>query len=137
MPREILGENVEVLSEKVLRALRSKTDLTDDQLAKLTEGEAWNLIYAVQPAKKEKLLEVCITGFGPTEKSEITSAAESGGLKVVTVVTKNCAILVCGSNAGPSKLEQAAKKGAQNMTREEFMLFLDSGELPDSSTTLD
>ena len=35
------------LSDKLIQVLRSKTDLTDDNLKQLTEWEGWKLVYSL------------------------------------------------------------------------------------------
>ena len=117
-------------SDKVTRALLSKTDLSRDEITKLSEGAAWNLFYERSPSKpKDRRSQVCFTGFKEPEKLELISVAELNGLKSVSSVTKKLAYLVCGDNAGPSKMEKAAAQGAYILDASQFLTVMETGEL--------
>ena len=120
-------------SEKAVRILRSKSPLTEDEIAKLSEAEAWELIYAINPPKTSrtpKKYETCFTGFSEAEKVCLQQLATVHGLSVVKTVTKTLRFLVAGENAGPSKLQKAIDQEAIILNEEEFMRFLDDGTIP-------
>ncbi len=117
-------------SDKVTRALLSKTEFSRDEISKLSETEAWNLLYERSPPKpKDRRIQICFTGFKEPEKLELVSVAESNGLRSVSSVTKKLAYLVCGDNAGPSKMEKAAEQGAYILDASEFLTLMKTGEL--------
>lgn len=117
------------LSDKLLKILRSKTELTEIELESLNEQEGWGIVYSLT-VKKEKLNEVCFTGFSPSEKNEITIIAEKNNFHVAKSVTTNLNFLCYGENAGPSKINKAEKQGAIILNREEFCKLIETGELP-------
>lgn len=69
--------------------------------------------------KKPGALAVCFTGFGP-RKAELRAEAEAAGYHVAGSITKSLDFLVCGPSPGPSKLEQAAKRGIKALTLNEW-----------------
>lgn len=112
------------------RALLSKTDLTITEIDRLAPAEGWALLYAGRDSRrKAKLFEVCFSGFGSSERDELEAEASSRGLKVVTSVTKQLAVLVAGNNAGPTKLKKAQDQGVRIMNSAEFRAFLETGSL--------
>lgn len=119
-------------SEKVASILRSKTELTDDTIARLSDNEAWQIIYAsIRPSPKSpKLPHVCFTGFPPAEKERLQLSASGAGLHVVTKVTRSLAMLITGPNAGPAKMKQASEIDAAVLTESQFTEFVRTGELP-------
>ena len=110
------------LSEKLTRILRSKTDLTDEQLDSMTEREGWGIVYSLRPesSKKESEVEVCFTGFSPSDKKELIQIAEDNDIHVAKSVTKGLMFLCCGENAGPSKMAKAEKQGVKLIDKDEF-----------------
>ena len=62
-------------SPKLIQILRSKTDLSDEEIIPLTDQEAWSKIYAVDAEKRKtrppKSPEVFFTGFSLKEKEFI------------------------------------------------------------------
>ena len=117
------------VSEKLRRILKSKTDLNDDKIATLSEGEGWAIVYSFQKKKPPKGPEVCFTGLSASEKSVLEETAAKNGLHVVTSVTKNLMILVAGDNAGPAKIKKAHDQGVAVVSKEEFLDFLETGEI--------
>ena len=116
-------------SERVTGVLLSKTDMTPEEIAALSEPQAWRLVYAMAPPRLEKKVEVCFTGFNLTGKATLGALAEEAGLQVVKSVTRNLGLLVCGPNAGPKKLEKAAEQGTAVVDAAEFERFLETGEI--------
>jgi NAD-dependent DNA ligase len=113
--------------------LKSKTDLSDEQIAAMSDGEAWGLVYTLKPSKsryQKAANQICFTGFSPIDKERLGQTAISHGFEVVTKVTKALAYLVSGANAGPSKCKQAREQEVVIMTEEQFAKFLCDGEIP-------
>ena len=119
-------------SEKLTRALKSRTDMPESAIENLSGSEGWDIIYSLLAAKKEKNLnEICFTGFSPSEKSSLTQNAEEYGMASVKSVTKSLKFLCAGPNAGPFKLKKAQLQGATILSRDEFNIMLETGELPE------
>ena len=117
------------ISEKLRRILKSKTDLNDDQIAALSDGEGWAIVYSSQKKKLPKGPEICFTGLSASEKSQLEDIAIKNGLHVATSVTKNLMLLVAGDNAGPAKLKKAQDQGVAVISKEDFLEFLETGEI--------
>ena len=117
-------------SDRVVRALLSKTMMAREDIDLLSEKQAWNLLYEASPPKaKDQRSQVCFTGFREPEKSVLINLAEANGLRSVNSVTKNLSYLVCGENAGPLKMEKAAKQGAFLVEANEFIALMETGEI--------
>lgn len=85
----------------------------------------------IKPTKqKSHKLEICFTGFKRDEKLKLELLAEKNGFKVRTAVSKNLDFLVCGVNAGSSKIAQALERGIPYFSEDEFMAMLETGEIP-------
>lgn len=79
-----------------------------------------------------KKLEVCFTGFSRKEKENLIELAKKNDLFVRTEITKKLGLLICGKNAGPSKLKQSSNMGIPKVYGEEgFNDFLATGEYID------
>ncbi len=117
-----------MLSEKVTRILK-KRGLSSELISSMSENAAWDYVYQSAEPKKEKVVEVCFTGFSDSEKSELAQLATAARLRVVTRVTKSLSFLCAGENAGPMKLEQAKEQQAIVMSRRQFEHFLQTGEI--------
>ncbi len=115
--------------EKVTRILRAKSSFNPEEIAAMSDAEGWDWIYANAKPVKEKLTQVCFTGFSTGEKLELTELAEKANLEVVKRVTKNLAFLCVGENAGPAKLKQANEQGAHVLTKSQFFHLLETGEI--------
>ena len=77
-------------TEKATMILQSKTDLSKEQVAELTDDEAWNLIYSIRSTKaKDNRLQVCFTGFGASKKVELTNLAQDKKFNVVLQLSNN------------------------------------------------
>ena len=83
-------------------------------------------------ANPDKKLEVCFTGFSKKDKEELISIAKKNNLFVRTEVTKKLSLLICGDNAGPSKLIKASKMNVPKVYGQEgFKEFIETGEYRD------
>ncbi len=119
-------------SEKLVRILKAKSPFTATEIEALTESECWGWVYANATPVKEKLTQVCFTGFSAVEKAELSALAWESKLEVVNSVTKRLAFLCAGENAGPAKLEKARQQGVLVLSREQFVQLLETGEIPGS-----
>jgi hypothetical protein len=79
---------------------------------------------------------VCFTGFKASEKNALEARADTHGLIVVQSVTRDLKFLVCGSNAGPKKIEQARDRSVYILNATQFELFIETGELPDDQIVM-
>lgn len=119
-------------SERVARILLSKSDIEPGEIERLTEAQAWRLVYGLPKPKRNERLQICFTGFGASQKEQLADRARSSNLRVVRSVTKSLSLLVCGSNAGPKKIEKAGAQGVVLLEASEFEAFLETGEIADS-----
>ena len=118
-------------SQKPTMILLSKTDLSEDEISKLSDSEAWKIIYSTRAQRiVDNRLQVCFTGFGVSVKKELTELATVNNFNVVKSVTKKLDFLVGGANAGPKKIEQAELQGVQFLTEEQFRILAATGEIP-------
>lgn len=59
-------------SAKPSMILKSKSNMTSEQISALSDAEAWALIYSIRTVKaKDERLHVCFTGFGESKKQEL------------------------------------------------------------------
>lgn len=118
----------EMVSDKLESILQSKTDLSSEQIQTLSEEEGWHIVYSLP--KKEKLPQICFTGFSNSVKEDLQRRArESGKFQVVASATKHLEILCAGENAGPAKLEKAKVAGAAIVDQEGFEKLIEFGEI--------
>jgi len=112
-------------SERVTRILLSR-GMALAEIQTLGETQAWDLVYERPPANNvtPQRLRVCFTGFGPDERAELESIAMAAGHNVSRGVVKSLGILVCGDNAGPSKLEKAHTQEVKILTAAEYREFV-------------
>lgn len=115
--------------EKVTRILRAKSTFTAEQIAVMSDEDGWRWIYANAKPRKEKLTQICFTGFSMSEKAELISLAQAAQLEVVNSVTKGLAFLCTGENVGPAKLQKAITQGNHIMSKEQFLHLLHTGEI--------
>ncbi len=94
----------------------------------MSDAEGWDWIYANTKPRKEKLTQVCFTGFSTADKNELTALAQSSNLEVVGSVTRNLAFLCAGENAGPAKLEKSKEQGSHILSKAQFLHLLETGE---------
>ena len=117
------------LSEKLTRILRSNTVLSELELNHLTERQGWDIVYELKP-KIERKVEICFTGFSPTEKSLLTKFAEENNFHIAKSITVNLNFLCCGENAGPSKIKKAEEQNVILLNADEFRNLIETGEIP-------
>lgn len=118
-------------SEKATMILQSKSDMSKDQIAELSDSEAWCLIYSIRTTKaKDNRLQICFTGFGASKKAELANLALDQKFNVVSSVTQKLDYLCVGENAGPKKLEKAIQQGVQILSENEFLNLIETGEVP-------
>lgn len=115
--------------KKVTKILKAKSPFTAEEIAKLSDTQGWDWIYANAKPRKEKLTQICFTGFSIAEKVGLTELAIAANLEVVSSVTKGLAFLCIGENAGPAKLQRARDQGNHIMSREQFLHLLETGEV--------
>lgn len=118
-------------NERVAKILRSKTDMSDEQIKELSDPEAWRIVYETRDRPRERRTEICFTGFRPSERDELEQLALQNGLKVCKGVTKNLGILITGDEPGPAKLRTARERGnVIIMDAGQFLEFVETGEVP-------
>ncbi|HBL7112094.1 TPA: hypothetical protein LSV79_004866 [Serratia marcescens] len=66
-----------------------------------------------------------------SRKAELESLAKNNNILVRKTVSNNLKLLCYGYNAGPSKLSLARKNGAIILDENEFICFIESGEIPE------
>ena len=123
--------------DRVTMILRSKTNLSDDQIARLSDAEGWGLIYTLRPPKsrrRKRTNQICFTGFSPSDKDRLGQLATADALDVVKSVTQSLAYLVTGPNAGPAKLKKAREQNVVVMNEGQFAKFLLNGEIRTQGT---
>ena len=118
-------------TEKVAIILRARSDFSEEQIAAMSDTQAWDWIYARRrPAERRD--QICFTGFSPSERSELeTSASAILNLEVKSSVTKGLRYLCTGPNAGPAKVTKAKEQGATVISVEQFQTFCATGEIPE------
>ena len=110
--------------QDIIRILKSKTKLTDDEILKLSNKKAWQEIYKAETEERERKEElrkpeICFTDL-TLKKEKLETEATSKGLKVRTKVTKLLAYLVIGDIPGEKKIEQAQEQGVRILTIDEY-----------------
>ena len=83
-------------SEKLTRILKAKSPFSSEEIAAMSEDAGWDWVYAHAKPKKEKLTQVCFTGFSSADKASLAALAAEARLEVVATVTKSLAFL-CAS----------------------------------------
>ena len=120
-------------TDKPTMILKSKSDMSPEEISALSDAEAWRIIYSIRTVKaKDNRLQVCFTGFGTSKKDELTNLAHDNRFKVVASVTKKLDYLVGGDNAGPKKIEKAESQGVQFLNESQFINLIDTGEVPNA-----
>lgn len=115
--------------EKVTQILKSRSKFSAEQISEMSDAQGWEWIYANAKPKKEKLSQICFTGFSIAEKEELSALAKSTNLEVVASVTKSLAFLCAGDNAGPAKLKKATDQGTTVLTKDNFLHLIETGEI--------
>ncbi len=111
-------------SPKLIQILRSRTDLTDEQIIPLSDGESWAIIRKIDEEKRKNRPpnrpEVCFTGFGKEEREELDKLADKKGFDSKGSVTKSLKYLVIGETPGETKIKKAYDQGVKIFQRDEF-----------------
>ncbi|MCB1470928.1 MAG: hypothetical protein KDK08_28055 [Rhizobiaceae bacterium] len=118
-------------NERVTKILL-KEGLDKDTIAQMTDGEAWNRVYELNPPKRRllKAPTICFTGFVKAEEVHYRSLADKIGLKPTGSVSGITNYLCLGSNPGPSKMDKARKAGVKMLSLDDFLEMVQTGELP-------
>lgn len=119
-------------SERVSKILLARTELSDDQIAGMSDSEGWQIIYSLPPRSTRKAKQVdtvCFTGFSESERERLSENAIAHGMDVAASVTKNLAYLVTGPNAGPMKIKKALEQDVIVMNEQAFMALIRTGEI--------
>ncbi|PAM95727.1 hypothetical protein B4N84_06415 [Flavobacterium sp. IR1] len=106
--------------------------LSEVEINNLTERQGWDIVYALKP-KKEPKIEICFTGFSPTEKITLIKIAEENNFHIAKSITVNLNFLCCGENAGPSKIKKAEEQKVVLLDVDEFRNLIETGEIPRNS----
>ena len=117
------------LSNKLFSILKSKTELSEQELNKLSEKKGWEIVYSLK-TKKEPKIEICFTGFSPADKNTLIKVAEENNFHIAKSITVNLNFLCYGVNAGPSKMEKAEEQNVILISAEEFYNLIETGEIP-------
>ena len=86
-------------ADKEAKILQKNYELNFPQ--RMTSRDGWN--------NKDGKFEVCFTGFRKADKEHLEAMAEEANFKVRSKPTKGLGLLVCGYNAGPSKVAEAIR----------------------------
>lgn len=129
-PKTVDGEESMGPSEKVARILRSRTEMSDEEINALSDAEGWKIVYSLPKKERDNRTQVLFTGFSPAERDELEAKAADRDLKVVQTVTARLGMLVCGENAGPVKMRKAEAQGVLLLSEDQFTEFLRTGEIP-------
>jgi NAD-dependent DNA ligase len=128
-----------MLNEKWAMVLNSnkslRGSLSDEEIIKLSDADAWNLINAKAHQKRSAEISVCFTGFQDDKKMELEALARSRGMVIKGVIT-TLKFLVCGENAGPAKRLKAQAFGTVILSEAEFSEMLSTGAIPEETTVL-
>jgi NAD-dependent DNA ligase len=117
---------------KVANILRARSDFSDDQIAAMSDSEAWDWVYRQRKITVHAPDQICFTGFSPCERAELEMAAGNVlNLDVKSSVTKGLRYLCTGPNAGPAKITKAQEQGATILSAEQFQNFCATGEIPE------
>jgi len=113
-------------SEKLIKILRSKTDLTDEQIIPLTDEEGWAKVYEADAAAKaereaNRKPTVLFTGFNKADRAEMEAHAVAHGLKPVTIVSQKLECLVLGDTPGEKKVIKAQELNIQTLHAHEYL----------------
>ena len=112
-------------SPKLIQILRSKIELTDEQIIPLSEDEGWKKVYEAEVrAKAEREAnrkpQVCFSGFNKKDKESLETLASKKGFESKRSVTKTLNYLVIGETAGEIKIKKAETQGVQILRKNEF-----------------
>lgn len=83
------------------------------------------------PPKPRQKTQILFTGFKSDKRKTLEQLAKGRGMDVRSTVTQNLIYLCCGSNAGPTKVRKAQEQNVFIIDEKQFLILLDTGELPD------
>ncbi|WP_299820514.1 BRCT domain-containing protein [uncultured Jannaschia sp.] len=113
-------------SERVSKILRSKSDLSAEEIDGMSDAEAWDHVYAFGAARKkpeDTRTRITLTGFTPSQKSVLKDAAEmTGAYRVMSGMAKSTAILVVGAEPGEKKIAAARRNDVPMMSGAQFLV---------------
>ncbi|HFP0734421.1 TPA: BRCT domain-containing protein, partial [Escherichia coli] len=75
-------------------------------------------------------MSICFTGFDQSDKSRLSALAKENGIDVKSDVGKSLFFLCVGKNKGWRKVQKASDYGVIILTEEQFINFIDTGEIP-------
>ncbi|HFW3088277.1 TPA: hypothetical protein ACIBE3_001793 [Salmonella enterica subsp. enterica serovar Reading] len=121
---------------RVLKMFRSEFELDNSELPEqlpigieITSTPSVNL--------HTDRIEICFTGFNKADKSRLELIAKTNHLHVTNGITEKLFFLCVGKNKGWRKLEKAREKNTLIITEDQFIHFVDTGEIPvDASSDL-
>lgn len=82
------------------------------------------------PSRRQKGITVCFTGFSEVDKAHLRKLANENGMNVVKSVVIGLCYLVIGGEPGKLKVEEAHRKNARIITKDEFVNLINTGEIP-------
>jgi len=114
-----------MISPKLIQILRSRTELTDEEIINTDEAEGWKIIRELDEKKKALQAEnykptICFTGFGLKEKKDLEKQAIIKGMKPISGVSSSLKYLVIGETPGESKIQKAKEASSKILDRNEF-----------------
>lgn len=114
-----------MISPKLIQILRSRTELTDEEIIKLDEISGWDIVRKLDEEKKALRLAnykptICFTGFSLKEKKELQELAIQRGMKPVSGVSNLLEYLVIGETPGETKIQKAKEALSKILSRKEF-----------------
>lgn len=122
--------------ERVLKMFRSELELNNSELPEqLPVGIEINATPSVK--LNTDRIEICFTGFNKADKDRLELIAKANNLQVTSGITEKLFFLCVGKNKGWRKLEKAREKNTLIITEDQFIHFVDTGEIPiDASSDL-
>lgn len=82
-------------------------------------------------------LDICFTGFKQADKQRLTTIAKENNLTVRGGVTANLYFLCVGDNKGWRKIQDARKANALIVSEQQFLEFINTGEIPYKAPDID
>lgn len=64
---------------------------------------------------------ICFTGFSETEKQELAKIQDKLGIIAKNSISRKVQFLICGPNAGPSKIEKCKELNIPIVSAEDFL----------------
>jgi hypothetical protein len=106
-------------ADKEAKSLQQNYELNFPQ--RMPSRDGWN--------NKEGKFEVCFTGFRRADKEHLEVLATETGFRVRSKPTKGLGLLVCGYNAGPSKVAEATRMAVPVVHEiEGFINYIEKGK---------